>query len=237
MYCPNCGTESDSKFCPNCGTNLEEFRQQMETVQSVNPPEMRPQQQHYNNQQSQPIANSNLCVICGQNPPKKKYKDGGVCKNCLTFSRLHKPKTAIAVREAVNCVTRSNQLGAIFQATRQIDDEILFDDQHKILYIKQRAYYFPYSNIMGYHILERTETTTKKGGVGRAIVGGALFGGAGAVVGAATRKKQTVSHTIRTGIKVIMNDPIYPETYITTWRVLNKIDQIADGLSYAKSLV
>lgn len=234
MFCPNCGTESDLNFCPNCGVDLKEVRRKMEeTTQPTNPL----LQEHPPQGFSQTAATNNMCVICGQNPPKKKFKDGGVCKSCLTFSRLYKPKTALEVREAVNCVARSNQLGTIFQATRRIDDEILFDDQHKILYIKQRDYYFPYSNIMGYHILERTETTTKKGGVGRAIVGGALFGGAGAVVGAATRKKQTVSHTIRTGIKVIMNDPIYSETYITTWRVLNKIDQIADGLSYAQSLV
>ena len=124
MFCPNCGTESDLNFCPNCGVDLKEVRRKMEeTTQPTNPL----LQEHPPQGFSQTAATNNMCVICGQNPPKKKFKDGGVCKSCLTFSRLYKPKTALEVREAVNCVARSNQLGTIFQATRRIDDEILFD--------------------------------------------------------------------------------------------------------------
>lgn len=233
MYCPVCGTKCDLNFCPNCGVDLKEVRRKMEeNIQPTNPPLPEHPPQGF----SQMAATNNMCVICGQNHPKKKFKDGGVCKSCLTFSRLYKPKTALEVREGVNCVARSNQLGAIFQTTRGIKDEILFDDSHKILYIKRCNYYFPYSNIIGYCILERFETAIQGGGVGRAIIGGALFGGAGAVVGAMTGKKEMVSYTIRTGVEVFMNDPMYPKVYLIKFKLLDQIDQIVAGLSYAQSL-
>ena len=41
MRCPNCGTESDSRFCPNCGTALPEqnpyWTQEQETRKTPNP--------------------------------------------------------------------------------------------------------------------------------------------------------------------------------------------------------
>ena len=46
-----------------------------------------------------------------------------------------------------------------------------------------------YSDIVGVELLEN-EVVVKKGGVGRAIVGGLLFGGVGAIVGATNVKKQ-----------------------------------------------
>ena len=52
---------------------------------------------------------------------------------------------------------------------------------------------FSFSEIEEYRIeVSGQETITKtKGGLGRAVVGGALFGGVGAVVGASTAKTET----------------------------------------------
>lgn len=47
-----------------------------------------------------------------------------------------------------------------------------------------------YEDIIGYEFVEDGETVVKGGGIGRAVVGGALFGGAGAVVGAVTGKRE-----------------------------------------------
>lgn len=49
---------------------------------------------------------------------------------------------------------------------------------------------YPYASLVKYEYKEGSNTLTQGGsGLGRAIVGGVLFGGAGAVVGATTRKK------------------------------------------------
>ena len=68
------------------------------------------------------------------------------------------------------------------------------DNAKKTIYISETSSSFlsiPFSEIIGLEILTDSEVT---GGVGRAIVGGALAGGIGAVAGAATAKKQINSY-------------------------------------------
>ena len=66
---------------------------------------------------------------------------------------------------------------------------IMFSDDHQAMMFYDKLIY--YKDIQSYAIVENTiqqaHTTTKKtGGITRAIVGGAIAGGVGAVVGAAT---------------------------------------------------
>lgn len=36
MYCPNCGTKTESKFCPNCGQSLQAAASEKAAPQYVN---------------------------------------------------------------------------------------------------------------------------------------------------------------------------------------------------------
>ncbi len=58
-----------------------------------------------------------------------------------------------------------------------------------------------YSDLVDFELCE-DDTTIAKGGVGRALVGGALFGSAGAIVGAATRKTSDVCKSMYIRITV-----------------------------------
>jgi len=64
-----------------------------------------------------------------------------------------------------------------------------------------------FSNIIGCEIIEDNETI-QKGGVGRAIVGGALAGGVGAIVGATTRRTIGVVNSL--SIRILLNDILNP---------------------------
>lgn len=52
-----------------------------------------------------------------------------------------------------------------------------------------------YDDLIEFELYEDNETVLK-GGVGRAVVGGALFGGVGAVVGATTRKSKRIVNSL-----------------------------------------
>lgn len=70
-------------------------------------------------------------------------------------------------------------------------------------YYKNTLKVIPFKTLLECEIID-DDTTVLSGGIGRAIVGGAIAGGAGAVVGAATRKSKTVTNNL--SIKIITSD-------------------------------
>src|SRR5699024_266446 len=90
-----------------------------------------------------------------------------------------------------------------FKPTRK-GIKVSFDDNRKKLAILpsfgkvRKDHIVRYSNIVDFELIEDGESRAK-GGIGRALVGGALFGGAGAVVGGITGRK---NKSYCTGLKV-----------------------------------
>lgn len=70
-----------------------------------------------------------------------------------------------------------------------------------------------YSDILSYELIEDGDSISK-GGVGRALVGGALFGGIGAIVGGVTGHKHKSTCT-KLQIRITLNDLSSPVEYIT----------------------
>ncbi len=186
--------KSDLNFCPNCGVDLKEVRRKMEESHTAD--EIRFCRSIHRRVFLQTAATNNMCVICGQNPPKKNLRMEAYAKSCLTFSRLYKPKNCAQVLRSSKIVLHApNQLGTIFQATRRIDDEIFVSMINIKFCISNNATTISLIQILwDITYWKELKQPQRKAGVGRAIVGGALFGGAGAVVGAATRKTNRFSH-------------------------------------------
>lgn len=78
-----------------------------------------------------------------------------------------------------------------------------------------------YDDIISFELDATEELITKsKKGIGRAVAGGALFGPAGAIVGAATGKQKATTQTKKSvlGVKIIVNDLSNPTEYISLLR-------------------
>ncbi|WP_304341235.1 SHOCT domain-containing protein [Metaclostridioides mangenotii] len=89
---------------------------------------------------------------------------------------------------------------------------------------------YSFEDILEFELLEDGDTVTK-GGLGSAVVGGALFGGTGAVVGSVTGKKTTKKLIKSLKIKITINDLSNPTEYIE----LIKKDTKTDSKEYKKA--
>jgi len=103
-----------------------------------------------------------------------------------------------------------------FSATRKIGKLIEFDEPGRMVKInkqKPEPRIIKLEDIVSFELLEDGDTVTK-GGLGRAIVGGVLFGGVGAIVGGATgdRKTKSICNSLR--LKVTVNDINNPNVYV-----------------------
>ncbi len=89
------------------------------------------------------------------------------------------------------------------------DSEIAFDFVKEELvlleYNKGRSTKIPFGSILDCEIIE-DNSTIQKGGIGRSIVGGAIAGGTGAIVGAVTRKSKNIVENL--AVRVITNDAV-----------------------------
>lgn len=73
---------------------------------------------------------------------------------------------------------------------------VSFDNTHKLLVLRDTDInsvdYIKYTDLLKCEVLENNTAITK-GGLGRAVVGGAIAGGVGAIVGANTRKSEIIT--------------------------------------------
>lgn len=78
-----------------------------------------------------------------------------------------------------------------FVADKKIGNYIWADNTHRLLMVSTKdmakpKYLLRYNNITSFSVFRDDEEISKGNGIKRAVVGGILFGGVGAVVGAAT---------------------------------------------------
>ena len=106
-----------------------------------------------------------------------------------------------------------------FNPTKRIGNYIYIDEARKewaiptsfLLRIKK---VYKYSDIISFDLLEDGNSISS-GGLGRAAVGGLLFGGVGAIVGAATGKHKTKSTCYKLQVKISVKDTSKPAEFIT----------------------
>ena len=149
-------------------------------------------------------------VVSGYNDSKKEEKAQEVKKRVSEMKRIENEKYEEELSKLItrlgNCTININL--SIWNANRIQDRFLVFEDS-KIIIINSIEYCF--SQILGYSLIDdaTSETITTSTGkaktstgnmIGRAVVGGVLTGGIGAVAGAVTaQKKISTDATSRTG--------------------------------------
>lgn len=101
-----------------------------------------------------------------------------------------------------------------FSITKFVGNALEVDEKNKTWRIFNTMQIHHYDEIVDFELLEDGESVIKGGGIGKAIAGGVLFGGTGAIVGAATAKRKSKSVCTSMMIKIVLNDMKSPVAYI-----------------------
>lgn len=168
-----------------------------------------------------------ICSNCEKEVGLNRYKiaEGWICPACfkacgynsLTPIRLKKVQD---IKNDITEINKQNNLIIEFNTTKKVGGFIEIDEHKKQFLIKngglgikknQRVYNF--NDVIEYELLEDGESITK-GGLGRALVGGVLFGGVGAIVGGVTGGKKTKNIINSLKIKITLNNISSPTVYI-----------------------
>lgn len=176
----------------------------------------------------------NICPICGNViKTKTKIVNGIICAACTNLTPYYATETIDKLKQYH---LENQKRKKLFNQTNMIKDflgnSVFIDDNNHLFYIGstklQNPQYYYFSEISDYSIEKIGEKTiTKsKGGIKRAVIGGALFGSVGAVVGASTSKKETkniggqdllkitIKHPFGTFTKEIFSPPFGLTTFL-----------------------
>ncbi|WP_453992181.1 SHOCT domain-containing protein [Bacillus nitroreducens] len=148
-----------------------------------------------------------------------------ICPKCFkeagfTLTTDTRTLTVDNVHAAIQATIENQKELGVFTPTKKIGSLVEFDDNQKkwlvlspVLGKRDKSIVYNYSDIIDFELLEDDESIAS-GGLGRALVGGALFGGAGAIVGGVTGKKKTKGICTSLKIKVTVRDMNNPVVYI-----------------------
>lgn len=156
------------------------------------------------------------CSVCGKElglfSGKTILSDGAICTMCLRsagISSLSNPASynQLTIKEYV--LTRQ-ALVKSFNPTKKYDEYIQIDENNKLFALSGNL--FEFKNLLSFELLEDGAAVTK-GGLGRAVAGGLIFGGVGAIVGGITGGKKAKnicnSMKLRVSLKNAHTDVVY----------------------------
>ena len=157
------------------------------------------------------------CPVCNKELGFFSFKtaisDGLVCMDCLTKAGI----TALSNPQSYTCnsvkalIDRRITLLESFRPTKKIGNYLQVDELNKMF--KAGKDIFEYSNLLSFELLEDGQTITK-GGLGRAVVGGILFGGVGAIVGGVTGGKKSKGICNSMKLKITLRNAHIDTVYI-----------------------
>lgn len=169
-----------------------------------------------------------ICAICNKEIGLNRYQIANkewICPECFKKCRFNtltpiKKMTVSDINVAMSAKKANDEELDSFSITKKIGSFIEFDDNQMKWLIpdgflgkKKNPKIYKYSDIVDFELLEDGESITK-GGLGRAVAGGVLFGGVGAVVGGITGGKKSKSICNSLKIKITINDINNPVVYI-----------------------
>lgn len=137
--------------------------------------------------------------------------------NTLKDMSLKQIKERIEYHE--NDMRENKERVSKFNPTYQVGRYIWFDDNNKWFVFPQgtfnpkinNAYIFKYDEIVNFEVLE-DGTTVTKGGLGKALIGGAIFGLAGVIAGGTSKKTKNICNKLE--IKITTRNTDRPVIYI-----------------------
>lgn len=165
-----------------------------------------------------------VCSICSNDTGLNRIRIANkewLCKECLKKCKLNTVKpihhmTSSEIKELIKEAEINQKEWESFVTTREVPKYLKIDDNNKKWVIANSKFskIYNFSDIVDFELLEDGDSVAK-GGLGRAIAGGVLFGGVGAIVGGVTgsRKNKGVCNSLK--IKITVKNMFNPTEYIT----------------------
>lgn len=186
--CPECGGNCNTSHCFDCDIDIPMSQRFDDSVESEPSEEYRPIQNTSYHDTTPGTSSRYKCPDCG-----------AICQSAYCFT-CEKDLPFSAQYSAPNTVSRGNvnvlhykSSNPSYSVTTTFDKKIglyfAVDSYNKRFKIKGDGSYYTFGDLVNYELYENN-SVIQKGGIGRAIVGGALFGEVGAIVGSQTRKSK-----------------------------------------------
>ncbi|WP_270599548.1 DUF4428 domain-containing protein [Clostridium baratii] len=180
---------------------------------------------------------ANKCDCCGGDLGlmSSKCTDGVVCGNCssLALKYLNKSATKLTIADIMpfaNMEQLYQEHLHDFTPTKVVSGLLEIDENKGEWLVpdgmfgkKKHPRIFKFTDIVSFELLV-DETSVVSGGVGRAVAGGILFGGVGAIVGGSTGKKRSKNVVNSMKIKITVDDMQCPTVYIKILNSATKTD-------------
>lgn len=178
----------------------------------------------------------NICSICNNKIGllDNKYKIANeevICLNCLnkagglnqvsSVKKMNSKDIEKQIQVLADKEEKRKEKVKNFEITKQIG-QYIYIDENKQQWVLPKGVFtkkidnstvYDYSDIVDFELLEDGNSISK-GGLGRAIAGGLLFGGVGAIVGGVTGGKKAKQTCTNLKIKITLNDLRNPVIYI-----------------------